>query len=375
MISESSKAHFSVSQFIAVINQTFEYSFNGGVIIVGELANYKISKGKWLYFDLKDENSILRFFGTVYKLPGPLEDGMMLEVAGEPKLHHLYGFSINIQLIQPIGEGSIRRAADLLKAKLTAEGLFDSKRKREISYPPKSIGLIASIQSAAYADFIKILASRWQGVTIEVINVTVQGLTAPNQIIQAIKQFNGQATPLDVLVIIRGGGSAEDLLAFNNESMVRSIAASRIPTLVAVGHEIDVCLAELAADRRASTPSNAAELLVPDRLDFLNRLEKEHKTLLYFYIIERIRQTKRGLDNGRLMLKQLIDGIVIGHNQKIINNSKILEAYNPQAVLKRGYAIVRCNGQVIYRCNDVLDQDRIKVTVSDGTFDAKITSS
>ncbi len=146
----------SVSDFVELLNQTLDYAYSG-VVIVGELANLRVSKNRWVYFDLKDAESTVKFFGTVYQLPGPLEDGMILKVRGQPRLHNLYGFSVNVQSMRPAGEGTIKRAAELLQAKLTTEGLFDDSRKRPLPYPPVRIGLIASRQSAAYADFIKIL--------------------------------------------------------------------------------------------------------------------------------------------------------------------------------------------------------------------------
>ena len=271
MLPETPEISLSVSDFVALLNQTLEYSLSG-VVVVGELANLRVSKNRWLYFDLKDETCTVKFFGTVYQLPGPLEDGMMLRVKGNPRLHNQYGFSVNVTNIQPAGEGTIKRAAQLLEAKLQAEGLFDTARKRALPYPPSRIGLITSKQSAAYADFIKILNARWQGALVQLIDVQVQGEAAVPQITSALEQFNAEAEPPEVVVLIRGGGSPEDLAAFSSEQVTRAVAASRVPTLVAIGHEIDVSLAELAADQRASTPSNAAELLVPDRNQLLRAL-------------------------------------------------------------------------------------------------------
>ncbi len=218
-----------------------------------------------MYFDLKDDESSVKFFGTVYALPGPLEDGMVVRVSGSPRLHPQYGFSVNYTNIQPVGEGSLRKAADLLAAKLEKEGLFAPERKRALPYPPGRVALITAGGSAAYADFVKILNARWRGVAVEHFDVLVQGEQAPGQIVSAIAAANALAAVPDVLVLTRGGGSAEDLAAFSTEPVVRAVAGSRVPTLVAIGHEVDFSLAELAADRRASTPSNAAELLTPDR--------------------------------------------------------------------------------------------------------------
>ena len=253
MLASEASLELGVSEFVGLLNQTLDFAYPN-VVIVGELANFRVSKNRWVYFDLKDEHSSVKFFGTVYNLSGPLEDGMLLKVHGQPRLHNLYGFSVNILSLQPTGEGSIRRAADLLRSKLAAEGLFDEARKRLLPYPPTRIGLVTSKQSAAYADFIKILNARWQGIDIALIDVQVQGEVAPSQITAAIEQFSAAAEPPDVVVIIRGGGSAEDLASFSTEIVTRAVAGSRIPTLVAIGHEVDLSLAELAADHRASTP-------------------------------------------------------------------------------------------------------------------------
>jgi exodeoxyribonuclease VII large subunit len=268
----------SVSEFVDLVNQAYDIAFPS-ITIEGELANFRVSKNKWVYFDLKDEQASVKFFGTIYMLPGPLEDGMVLQVRGTPRMHPLYGFSVTAQAIRPVGEGAIKRASELLQAKLTAEGLFDLGRKRALPVIPERIGLIASRESAAYIDFMKIMNARWGGVEIQFIDVQVQGEVAPMQVVSALQQFNQLQSPPEVIVITRGGGSAEDLQAFSTEQVTRAVALSRIPTLVAIGHERDISLAELAADLRASTPSNAAELLVPDRQELLARLAELSRSM------------------------------------------------------------------------------------------------
>ena len=150
-----------VSDFVTYVNQTLETAYPY-VTIEGELANFRVSRNRWVYFDLKDAEASVRFFGTVYALPGPLEDGMVLRVSGNPRLHSQFGFSVNVQTITPVGEGSLRRAADLLAAKLQAEGLFALERKRVLPYPPRRIALLTADKSAAYVDFLKILNARWR---------------------------------------------------------------------------------------------------------------------------------------------------------------------------------------------------------------------
>jgi len=357
-----------VSDFVALLNQTLEFAYPS-VVITGELANLRVSRNRWVYFDLKDEMASVKFFGTVYQLPGPLEDGMLLKVRGQPRLHSLYGFSVNVQSIQPAGEGSIKKAAALLRAKLQAEGLFDEARKRLLPYPPTRLGLITSKQSAAYADFMKILEARWRGVVIRLIDVQVQGEVAPAQITAALEQLNAEAQPPEVVVLIRGGGSAEDLAAFSTEQVTRAVAASRMPTLVAIGHEIDLSLAELAADRRASTPSNAAELLVPDRQEVKAALQQT---------AVRLRQAgERHLQTVRSDLRhqeQALDhqlGLLLQHaTLSLQGQTRLLEAFNPRAVLRRGYAIVRKEGQSLRATAGLKPSDNVDIELSRGGFAA-----
>ncbi len=366
-----SETIYEVSDFVAVVNQTLDYAYPS-VSIRGELANFKISKNKWIYFDLKDDTATIRFFGNVYQLKQPLENGMLLRVHGVPKLHPQYGFSVTIIQIQPEGEGSLRRAADLLRAKLQSEGLFEEKRKRSLAYPPKQLGLIASTESAAYTDFIKVLSARWRGISIECTDVQVQGEPAIEQIVSAIKYFNQKPQLPDVLVLTRGGGSPEDLYAFDTEQVTRAVAASRIPTLVAIGHEKDTTLAELAADKRASTPSNAAELLVPDRKEVINQLEADKS-----YIVElfktHIRTHRQKLLSYDSTLNLQLSMILARSRDQLIAYAQLLEALNPKAILARGYAIVRLAGKVIIRSKaEINSGDIVSIELKDGQFDAII---
>lgn len=361
---------FGVSDFVAVLNQTLEFAYPS-VAIVGELANFRVSKNRWVYFDLKDEMSSVKFFGTIYNLPGPLEEGMMLQVRGQPRLHPLYGFSVNVQTIQPVGEGSIKRAATLLQAKLEAEGLFDPARKRPLPYPPSRIGLITSAQSAAYADFIKILNERWGGVEIELADVQVQGESAPAQIVRAIEWFNEQAELPEVLVITRGGGSADDLAAYSTEQVTRAVASSRIPTLVAIGHEVDLSLAELVADKQASTPSNAAQFLVPDKKEEHQRLQTTMKQLgqsLNSFVADKNASVRIAATE----LAHAISAYFRQANYDLVGKNDILQALNPSAVLSRGYAIVQSGTSTIKSAKNLQEGDEITIQFQDGTADANI---
>lgn len=358
------------SEFVALLNQTLEFAYPS-VVVQGELANFRVSKNRWVYFDLKDELATVRFFGSVYQLPGPLEDGMVVKVRGTPRLHPQFGFSVTTHSITPAGEGSIKKAAALLEAKLKAEGMFDLERKRLLPYPPRHIGLVTSGESAAYRDFIKVLSARWGGVRITLVDVQVQGEAAPAQITQAIALLNQAADTPDVLVITRGGGSADDLQAFSTEQVTRAVAASRIPTIVAIGHEVDMSLAELAADVRASTPSNAAELLVPDRLHELARLEHQKARLTQSatafteterrHLVMTVRQITHSVETT---LRQA------QHNVGL--QKQLLAALNPQAALTRGYALVYRGKQAIRSAAQASVGDALRVAFADADLEVTV---
>ena len=369
-MSNEFEIELGVSDFVAVANQTLEYAYPS-VAIVGELANFRVSKNRWVYFDLKDEYASLRFFGTVYQLKTPLEDGMMLRVRGAPRLHPQFGFSVTVQQIELVGEGSIKRAASLLEAKLAAEGLFDQTRKRVLPYPPKKIGLIASGESAAYTDFMKIITARWSGLEIVHADVQVQGVDAPEQIVAALTTLNQQLDLADAIVITRGGGSAEDLQAFSTESVVRAVAASRIPTLLAIGHERDISLAEMAADLHASTPSNAAELLTPDKLEVLAGLKRVRSSLshavglVYEHELEKIRMQSR-------LITANTSAILAAATDRILAQRALLAAYSPAEALERGYALIRRNGEIVRQAQDVAVGAIVEIETRDSRMKARI---
>jgi exodeoxyribonuclease VII large subunit len=358
------------SEFVALFNQTVELSFPI-VEIEGEVANFKISKNRWVYFDIVDEEAKLRCFGTVYMLPAPVEDGMKVRILAAPRLHPQFNFSMNLKSLQFSGEGTIKKAADLLFEQLQKEGLFSEERKRALLYPPQKIALVTSAESAAYKDFIKILSTRYGGLQIELADVQVQGEAAIGQIVHAIDWFNKRAEIADVLVVIRGGGSADDLQVFSSEQVTRAVAASRIPTLVAIGHEIDVSLAELAADVRASTPSNAAELLVPDRRDILRHVDQ--------LIIDldssaqsTIRVRLQDIDDVKLTLTEMVVQVLNDRLQLIDQLKRTLIALSPQSIMRRGYSVVRKGSQVIKKSNDLKTSDSVDIQFSDGTKHAKV---
>ncbi|MDR3125611.1 MAG: exodeoxyribonuclease VII large subunit [Candidatus Nomurabacteria bacterium] len=336
---------YSVSDAIAVINQTLEYAYPN-IAVEGEIANFKISGGKWVFFDLKDEQGSLRCFMTAWNLRVALADGMKVLAVAKPRLGK-YGFSLNIDQIKPVGAGSIKQAFDLLCQKLETEGLFAPERKRPLPAMPLHIGVISSIGAAGYQDFLKILNHRFGGLDITVANTAVQGDSAPNQIIRALNFFNESPNPPEVIVIIRGGGSRDDLSAFDDEPLVRAIASSRLPTLVGVGHEVDLTLADLAADVRASTPSNAAEILIPDKREIAADLSNQlrHTLTKLDYQIER---THELLSVQKRQIKESLQNQLDNLNRRYQQLSSVLSQVNPRVVLRRGYAIVRAvDGKIL----------------------------
>jgi exodeoxyribonuclease VII large subunit len=288
-----------------------------------------------------------------------------------PRLHPLYGFSVNVVSMRPTGEGSIKKAAALLETKLAAEGLFDEDRKRPLIYPPTHIGLITSGESAAYRDFIKVLSARWGGLQISFIDVQVQGEVSPAQIVQAIDQFNQLGEPPEVLVITRGGGSAEDLQAFSTEQVTRAVAASRIPTMVAIGHEVDLSLAELAADKRASTPSNAAELLVPDRRAIIAGLSA-YEDQLSRDVWQVIKDATAELRLATRTLHDTAGQVAQAAREQLELKKRLLQAYDPEAALQRGYALVRASGSLVRSGKQLKLADELQIGLSDARVTAEV---
>ena len=341
------------------------------VVLEGELANIRVSRNQWVYFDIKDEEASVKCFGTVYSLPGPIEAGMKVRLTGMPRLHPQFGFSLTIKSVALAGEGTIKKAYDLLHKKLLAEGLFAPERKRDIPYPPQSIGLITSSESAAYADFIKILTQRFGGLEVFVADVQVQGDAAPGQIVRAIEFFNTQGDPPDVLVITRGGGSPDDLQSFNSEPVVRAVAGSRIPTLVAIGHEIDTTLAELAADLRASTPSNAAELLVPEKAMLLNNLA-QFRVQAGRQLEKRLDDTYAALRTQKDSIEQTMERLILAEHKAVKQGRDMLNILDPVHILRRGYAIVKEKGRTVRSVHDVATGSDLIIRLADGEINAKV---
>jgi exodeoxyribonuclease VII large subunit len=276
--------------------------------------------------------------------------------------------------VEPIGQGLLQQAYVLLKAKLEREGLFDARRKRLLPRIPERIGVIASRDSAAWGDFKRIIHNRWRGVEIILCHTSVQGETAVADIVEALKNFNESKDMYDVLVLLRGGGSLEDLTAFNSEEIVRAIYASKIPVLSGIGHERDETLADLVADVRAATPTHAAQIIVPERKDFINQLVVE-----FDYIGQTLAHQifqKRKLIEQRFLyvlsqfgvrierIKNIIETFKYSHSlleremfkcaEFFEGASRLFKNVDPKRLLKRGFSITRNkDGEIVKNVRQV----------------------
>jgi exodeoxyribonuclease VII, large subunit len=329
---------YSVSDFIATSNDIFEKSFPS-VLIEGEISSFKVNQNKFVFFDLKDEESVLGCFMTVWQLRFPLEDGMKVVAQVKPKLTNWGKFSLTVEKITPKGEGSLKKSLEILKEKLTREGLFDENRKRRIPQDLQKIAVISSTQAAGYADFIKIINERWGGLKIIVAHTQVQGMAASDQIIRAIDFLNSQSELPDVIAIIRGGGSADDLAVFNDEKLVRAVANSRVPIITGIGHEIDQSLCDLAADFAASTPSNVAQILTPNKFDEM-RFLRSKILRTNDLLLSKIAELKKFNREKNQEIRNRILQNILDQKREVQAKKRILESYNPQNILAKGYALI-----------------------------------
>ena len=376
----------TVSEFNSLLNQTLTFAYPE-VVVEGEVSSFKINQGKWIFFDLKDEHNLVGCFMTIYQLKTELEDGMLIRVKAAPQLTKWGKFSLTVKEVELAGEGSVKRAFEMLKSKFEKEGLFLEDRKRELPLYPQRVGLVTSNQAAAFNDFITILEDRWSGLDVEHIQVQVQGPSAPDQISKAIEHMNMFGS-YDVLVVIRGGGSAEDLQAFNSEEVVRAIYASNIPTLVAIGHEDDVTLSELVADVRGATPTDAARRLVPDKNELLEKIgaiqlrnfnmlegiSAKGRSVLdsFYYSIEaRINNMRHSATDSHTRSINSIDR----HMQAVLSviqlQRKLLKSLDPSAILSRGYSITRVNGKVIKSSDEYISGAELMIQLHKGQINIK----
>lgn len=367
----SSELIVTVSECIALVNQTLEFAYPT-IAIEGEIAGFTINQGKYIFFDIKDNEGKLNCFMMAFQLRLPLEDGMKVRVVAAPRIHPRSGrFSLTVRAVTPVGEGSLKRAYEILKNKLDKEGLFAAERKRSLPEYPEKIGLISSEQAAGYADFRKIASQRWPLMTIETRQAKVQGDGAADDIIAAISALNELADPPEIIAIVRGGGSADDLACFNDEKLVRAIASSRVPIVAGIGHEIDETLTSLAADVAASTPSNAAELLTPDIAD-LHRHFSRSRVHLNESLRRILREQFSFIAHQRERLQAINLGVQEAARNYLKSSRGLLKQLDPNTVLQRGYSVVRFENQVLRDGRELQKGNNLRIETARAIIESEV---
>lgn len=396
----SSDKVFSVSELNNLLRELLEQTFPK-LIIEGELSNCKVSNGH-LYFTLKDQDaqiSAIMFAGNARYLSFRPVDGLKVQCTGKLSVYPARGnYQIIVTKMEVAGEGAILKMLEERKRKLSMEGLFEQSRKRTLPLVPKTVGIVTSPTGAALRDILQITKRRNKAVSVIVFPALVQGAEAASSIERQIKIAN-DFDLCDVLIVGRGGGSLEDLLPFSEENVVRAIAASRIPVVSAVGHEIDWALSDFAADKRAPTPSAAAEIVVPEQtaiLDGLTAYKKEFFTTIS-QKVEKIKLTIRSFnpenlelnfrhieqpllirfDNAKENLVQNMEQRLKDLRQKLANSITILESASPQSILDRGYSMVRDaqTKQIIRSADQVCAGSTIEILPSSGIITATVENT
>lgn len=392
---------FTVTELTRYMRGLLESDYRlGDLTVGGEVSNISRPASGHMYFSLKDAGAMLRcvmWRSEVARQAFLPTDGQAVEVRGHISLYESAG---QVQLyadeIRLSGEGDLYRTFLQLKGKLEAEGLFAPERKRELPAWPRIIGVVTSPAAAALRDVIDVLRRRYPLAQVVLSPTPVQGVDAPAMITQALRAVCQFADP-DVILLVRGGGSIEDLAAFNDEALARAIAAAPVPVVSGVGHETDFTIADFVADRRAPTPSAAAEIVSPDREDLEERLAKASSSMVGS-VQGRIQDLKRsqrqlvtrlGLASPRSQLanaRQRVDDVqrrlggALSHGLalKLADVRRLfatLEAVGPPAVLARGYALVtrRDDGSLVRSRTQVAPDDAVRVRMQDGAFGARVT--
>ena len=387
----------SVSQLTGKLRHLLEDRF-AKVRVKGEVSNFSRAASGHCYFTLKDEDAQIQcvlWCWQADKLSFDPADGMLVEAGGEVSLYERRGdLQIKVDTLELAGEGALQKAFEALKRKLDGEGLFDGKHKRDLPAFPSAIGVVTSGAGAALHDITSTLERRYPSVEVFLCPVKVQGPGAGEGIARAIRHFSTRETIPDVLIVGRGGGSAEDLWAFNEECVARAIFASEIPIVSAVGHETDFSIADFTADRRAATPSIAAELVVPDRRELLDQVRTLriglHKNitarcsayqqrldyLTRSYGLRRaedlLGEARQQLERLTGMLQQRTARAVTDERARLSALHQRLQLLDPNRPLERGYARVERNGQSVQRAAELENGQRIQLLFQDGQLPARI---
>jgi len=391
----------SVSQLNAYIKRVLQTDpLLNQVAVLGEISNLKYHDSGHVYFSLKDRSGKINCFlpsGVVSSMVVELEDGLEIVAIGNVSVFERGGYySLQIKAIEISGVGDLGAAFEALKKKLLSEGLFDASHKKSIPGFPSKIAIITAQTGAAVQDMIKIITGRNEMVDILIVPVLVQGPGAAASISEGIQTVNDVFPEVDTIIVGRGGGSLEELWAFNEETVARAIYASKIPIISAVGHETDVTIADFVADVRAETPTAAAVMAVPDTKElrtYLDFLESKLQENLQYWIDKKVERLSR-LDLGAFQkgilgriellsfrnqklkeqMHQEVEKYMERLNTKINQNRLILEHLNPTAIMSRGYAaLTTADGMLITSAKHIQINDPISVTLRDGKMEALIT--
>ncbi len=389
----------SVWELTAQIKDLLETSFPE-VWVAGEVSNLSRPRSGHCYLTLKDEHAQLPavlWRSTARRVRFDLHDGLEVVCRGHVDVYPPHGkYQLIVEEIQPKGIGALELAFRQLHDRLAREGLFDPKRKRPLRRFVRRIAVVTSPTGAAIHDFLEVLRRRWRGVDVLIVPVRVQGEGAAEEIAAAIALVNRLAQPVDCLVVTRGGGSLEDLWAFNEEIVVRAIFASRIPVVSAVGHEIDVTLSDLAADVRALTPSDAAGRVAPAAEEILGRLRQYQERLLaglrsrtsaarsrldavaghrvFRRPFERLRELERRLDELFARGERAVRNRIQLTRQRTDSLAARLDALSPLAVLGRGYSLTQraADGRVIRDAKEISVGDQLRTRFARGHATSRV---
>jgi exodeoxyribonuclease VII large subunit len=389
----------TVSEITQRIKGVLERGFNE-VWVQGEISNLKLHSSGHVYFTLKDQGaqlSAVLWRGRASQLLFRPVDGMKIIVRGNITVYEPRGsYQIDCLQIQPIGVGELQLAFERLKKKLNEEGLFDPSHKKTIPQFPHRIGVVTSPTGAAIHDILSVLRRRFPALDVIFAPVKVQGIGAAEEIAEAIGDLN-KLGDVDVMIVGRGGGSLEDLWAFNEEIVARAIYGSHTPIVSAVGHEIDFSISDFVADLRAPTPSAAAELVVRDKQEVIELLYKNLYTVQQFMQgkvedgqrtvrhligsyafnkpVELLRRQSQIVDEFERRLTQRTKFKLSMIHQSLQGLSKRIESLNPQSVLKRGYAIVRRDSHTVSSVSSLFPLDEISIQLHDGALTSIVQST
>ena len=349
----------------------------GNLTVTGEISNLKYHSSGHLYFSISDENSKINcFFPAQYArgLHYELGDGLAVIIHGYLNVYKKGGtYTLFIRSIEIAGEGNLAMAFQMLKEKLDAEGLFDPAHKKPIPRFPRRIGIVTSNTGAAVRDIIKIIESRTSLTDMIVFPVLVQGSEAAADIAATIDMINRDFDDIDTLIVGRGGGSMEDLWAFNEEIVARAIYRSRIPVISAVGHEIDFTIADFVADRRAETPTAAAEMAVPDIRELMQRAESWQNSLMAD-LKKKVSYADLRAEKLFAEMRHVLQGRVNAYRHELESCRLLLDENHPYRVLRKGYAVLEdAAGRNLASINDLRDGQSYRLKLKDGSATFRVT--